>query len=100
MEEGRTWGEVGRAATVGPMGYSRSSLVHPLSDDGWALFPGEKFDSEEGKDFPKVSGLSRGAGVSPAQPLGSSYFQAIACPYPPTCPRLPHSMLCLQALCL
>lgn len=68
MEEGRA-GEMegGRAATV--------------CDNGWDLFPGEKVDSEEGKDLPKVSGLSHGAGVPPAQPL-ASYFQAIACPYP------------------
>ena len=66
-------------------------------------FPGEKVDSEERKDLPKMSLLNHGAGgivgggSSPATGvLLSSYNLSL----PPTCPRIPHIMVCPQALWL
>lgn len=94
---GRVYG-LGRgreSSHCGPDGVQQVLVLHPMSDDGRAPFPGEKVDSEEGKDLPKLSGLSCGTVVPPAQPL-VSYFQAITC----LCPRLPQGMFCPQALWL
>lgn len=86
---GRVYG-LGRgreSSHCGPDGVQQALVLHPVSDNGRAPFPGEKVDSEEGKDLPKLSGLSCGTGCH--QP---SHWCPTFKPSPASAPPAPDSL--------